>query len=730
MRFPPARLSSANSGSRSAAMMFLLLFRLMHLPHARQCRRDAETPSENSLGGRQGFRRNQPAGVGRWRRYARNVARANIEDVGVSGGCHLGKNNATMAGRQEPSPGETTSLQAGKVSAQGGTKQLDRGKKGSLPLTCKSPQESSLTGHLECKNFTSLVVSLWLNRDQRIAGEELNFTGGSAERKQYGKRTRVPRTPEHSRRSRLASIFKSSTGRRRIKAECKTSAGGGRELRSGRLEGHTTSGMGYSSDNEEVGNKSAVPEGQGAIRKWRGQENLSELRHFSKLIGSVLRKFPTEAEVPAWFQAAESALEGYDVRKAWWGQIIFPLVAEKIPFLSTRLAPPQHRDYEVLKGAVLDQMKLSAGEYLRRFRGQKKRAAEGYLRFYVEVRGVSAFEELVELFTADPIKDSLSDAALKYVTLQEGGCWRKDHAIAALLITYEEAEGQNIGSKKAERKIAEATTAGPQGRGAEAWKLLKKAATVRQTAHATQYDRRAKPTSVRVSVAVLAFNEQRSGKMFLKGKGPGRVCGKHRRRRHGCGVARAKRVLVSEQQCRAVSGRRGGVSDGNTNRELHAVINILCTHEEPNCVTDKLEGETTSSASKSAVASNLAQTRVLGCRLCSVFPLVAEAGSELVGTDLSSGNLKPASRKPIFAACYNQKKRKAARKELCGTHNVLQEECGCNVYLLHWFPADADWKRQWVAAVPSTSSRVCSAHFVDGKRSDLNPVPMLRLGIQ
>ncbi|KAH7957065.1 hypothetical protein HPB52_015047 [Rhipicephalus sanguineus] len=44
-------------GSRSAAMMFLLLFRLMHPPRARPCPRDAETPTENSLGGRQ-FRTN------------------------------------------------------------------------------------------------------------------------------------------------------------------------------------------------------------------------------------------------------------------------------------------------------------------------------------------------------------------------------------------------------------------------------------------------------------------------------------------------------------------------------------------------------------------------------------------------------------------------------------------------------------------------------------------------
>ncbi|KAH6926067.1 hypothetical protein HPB50_013693 [Hyalomma asiaticum] len=49
-----------------------------------------------------------------------------------------------------------------------------------------------------------------------------------------------------------------------------------------------------------------------------GQESRSELRHFSKLIASVLPKFPTEAEVPVWFEAAESALDAHEDPKVWW----------------------------------------------------------------------------------------------------------------------------------------------------------------------------------------------------------------------------------------------------------------------------------------------------------------------------------------------------------------------------------------------------------------------------
>ncbi|KAH7982422.1 hypothetical protein HPB52_004693 [Rhipicephalus sanguineus] len=287
----------------------------------------------------------------------------------------------------------------------------------------------------------------------------------------------------------------------------------------------TTSGMGDASDNEEVGNEATgleEPESHSEVevlkmkirlreleleiaREQRGsgptprgnggQENHGEMRHFSKLISSVLPKFPMEAEVPVWFEAAESALEGYEVPKAWWGQIIFPLVAEKIPFLSTRLAPPQHRDYEVLKGAVLEEMKLSAGEYLRRFHGAKKRAAEG---------------------------------------------WR---AFATRLQSYLRCY--------------------------DAWKLLKEADRVRQqTAHAPQPDMRAKPSRVRVSEAVLAFDDQCSGKMFPKRKGPGRVRGRHRwRRRRG--------------KDNAVVAGAPGLERSAHHRKGSAHVNEVCRHRAP-----------------------------------------------------------------------------------------------------------------------------------------------------
>ncbi|KAH9365039.1 hypothetical protein HPB48_016155 [Haemaphysalis longicornis] len=157
---------------------------------------------------------------------------------------------------------------------------------------------------------------------------------------------------------------------------------------------------------------------------------LAELSRYSKWLSGALPKFPAEVEVPVWFEAVEHTQEAYAVPKEHWGQIVFPLMAEKVRLLSTRLTPSQHREYEVLEKVVLEELKLSGGEYRRMFLTSKKLPSEGWRAFatslqsyfncYVEERGVNTFEGLVELLEADQLKNTLSEEAIPYVTLQEG----------------------------------------------------------------------------------------------------------------------------------------------------------------------------------------------------------------------------------------------------------------------------------------------------------------------
>ncbi|KAM7313632.1 hypothetical protein ISCGN_003482 [Ixodes scapularis] len=78
----------------------------------------------------------------------------------------------------------------------------------------------------------------------------------------------------------------------------------------------------------------------------------------------------------------------------------------------------------------------------------------------------------------------------------------------------------------------------------------------------------------------------------------------------------------------------------------------------------------------------------------------------------------------VFGCTNNSRKRNLERTS---TANGVEVK-------FHGFPVDKDEKRKWLSAVnranftPTTNSRVCSAHFVGGRKTDENSVPQLDLG--
>ncbi|XP_064477680.1 uncharacterized protein LOC135391360 [Ornithodoros turicata] len=88
----------------------------------------------------------------------------------------------------------------------------------------------------------------------------------------------------------------------------------------------------------------------------------------------------------------------------------------------------------------------------------------------------------------------------------------------------------------------------------------------------------------------------------------------------------------------------------------------------------------------------------------------------------------------VVGCTNNQRKRKLLLQERCDIHQRQRHDCMCGVYSLHAFSVAAEKRRQWIIAlnrkdfVPSKFSRVCSVHFIDGRPTNINPCPMLKLG--
>ena len=96
----------------------------------------------------------------------------------------------------------------------------------------------------------------------------------------------------------------------------------------------------------------------------------------------------------------------------------------------------------------------------------------------------------------------------------------------------------------------------------------------------------------------------------------------------------------------------------------------------------------------------------------------------------------------VVGCTNSQRKIKQWNKLLCSTHNKLNEECPCKQpYKLYCFPSklrNGDSRARWIRAVnrvsekktkwePGSSDRICSAHFVDGIPTPLNPDPSIKL---
>ncbi|XP_077490876.1 uncharacterized protein LOC144101607 [Amblyomma americanum] len=163
-------------------------------------------------------------------------------------------------------------------------------------------------------------------------------------------------------------------------------------------------------------------------------------------------KLPCDADVPLWFYEVERLFTTYDVPENSRVHLIMPALTERVRYLLRGLKDDECGDYDLVKKAVLNELKLTPAEYLDRFERAAKRKEETwaqfasrvktYFHYYLRSRDADSKEDVVALVVADRMKASLSNEGLEYVRLREGEKWVTPDEMSRMLQTLEQANGK------------------------------------------------------------------------------------------------------------------------------------------------------------------------------------------------------------------------------------------------------------------------------------------------
>ncbi|KAG0420011.1 hypothetical protein HPB47_003736 [Ixodes persulcatus] len=110
--------------------------------------------------------------------------------------------------------------------------------------------------------------------------------------------------------------------------------------------------------------------------EWRSREqaggrdqegkNGDALKHYSRMLQGAIPKFPTDAEVPVWFDTVECLFARFEVPAAVQAHLVYPLVAARHGYLCSRIEGDQFT-FEQIRQTVLKELRLSPDEYQKKF---------------------------------------------------------------------------------------------------------------------------------------------------------------------------------------------------------------------------------------------------------------------------------------------------------------------------------------------------------------------------
>lgn len=140
-------------------------------------------------------------------------------------------------------------------------------------------------------------------------------------------------------------------------------------------------------------------------------------------------------DAPVWFEEAEKIISTFGVPQNNRVHLIIPALSDRVRYLYVSLSVEEGADYEKVKAAILEELRMTPGEYLWRLQTVSKRKDEGwtqftlrmrgYFTYYLEAKGAGTKQDLVQRMVADRVTNRLSKDGLKYVILRKGEGWMK-----------------------------------------------------------------------------------------------------------------------------------------------------------------------------------------------------------------------------------------------------------------------------------------------------------------
>ena len=178
-----------------------------------------------------------------------------------------------------------------------------------------------------------------------------------------------------------------------------------------------------------------------ARRRTEFNSRAESLARAVKSIDKMLPKMrDDEIDVPGYFRNVENIFNDFATNDDLKITLLMPHMNMKAKKVVQRLTEEQRLDYNIVKRSILQEFKMTPKVYKDKFHDTMRVMGETwlqyvsrlelYLKYYLESRTVTTFEDLKDLLVADRVREVMPLEVRKLILLKEEETWLKPRVMA------------------------------------------------------------------------------------------------------------------------------------------------------------------------------------------------------------------------------------------------------------------------------------------------------------